>query len=79
MVIHAPLLPHGLTERGVPWYDEVAVAAGLDSALQGGLIDLLLVAGTGFVGLTTAPARSSSSCRLLTRGRRAHLRFGCNR
>lgn len=60
VVIHAPLLPHGLAERGVSWYDEVAVAAGLDRALQGGLIDLLLVDGppayaTGY-GLARYPA-----------------------
>jgi predicted O-methyltransferase YrrM len=60
VVIHAPLLPHGLAERSLPWYDERAVAAGLDSALQGGLIDLLLVDGppayaTGY-GLARYPA-----------------------
>jgi predicted O-methyltransferase YrrM len=44
-VIHAPLLPHGLAERGLYWYDATAVAAGLDAALRGDLIDLLLVDG----------------------------------
>ncbi len=45
VVIDAPLLPHALAERGVRWYDEAAVAAGLDAALRGDLIDLLLVDG----------------------------------
>jgi predicted O-methyltransferase YrrM len=45
VVIHAPLLDHALAERGMQWYDEAAVAAGLDAALRGGLIDLLLVDG----------------------------------
>ena len=45
VVIEAPLLPHALAERGVRWYDEAAVAAGLDAALRGDLIDLLLVDG----------------------------------
>jgi predicted O-methyltransferase YrrM len=45
VVIHAPLLDHALAERGMQWYDEAAVAAGLDAALRGGLIDFLLVDG----------------------------------
>ena len=45
VVIHAPLLPHALAEPGVHWYDDAAVAAGLDAALRGDLIDLLLVDG----------------------------------
>jgi hypothetical protein len=45
VVIHAPLLPHALAERGVHWYDPAAVAAGLDTALRGDLLDLLLVDG----------------------------------
>jgi predicted O-methyltransferase YrrM len=59
-VIHAPLLPHALAQRGVHWYDAAAVAAGLDAALRGELIDLLLVDGppayaTG-LGLARYPA-----------------------
>jgi len=45
VVIHAPLLDHSLAERGLQWYDEAAVVAGLDTALRGDLIDLLLVDG----------------------------------
>ena len=45
VVVHAPLLPHALAERGLQWYDDAVVAAGLDVALQGDLIDLLLVDG----------------------------------
>ena len=45
VVIHAPLLAHRLAEPGVPWYDDAAVAAGLDAVLRGDLIDLLLVDG----------------------------------
>jgi predicted O-methyltransferase YrrM len=45
VVIHAPLTPHAYAERGLLWYDDAAVTAGLDIALQGDLIDLLLVDG----------------------------------
>jgi predicted O-methyltransferase YrrM len=45
IVIHAPLLDHARAERGMQWYDQTAVAAGLDTALRGDLIDLLLVDG----------------------------------
>jgi len=43
VVIQAPLITHA--ERDVPWYDDAAVAEGLDAALGGDLIDLLLVDG----------------------------------
>jgi predicted O-methyltransferase YrrM len=45
VVIHAPLTSHALSERGVPWYDDAALTDGLNAALGGDLIDLLLVDG----------------------------------
>ncbi len=45
VVIHAPLLAHVLAEPDIPWYDDSAMAAGLDAVLRGDLIDLLLVDG----------------------------------
>jgi predicted O-methyltransferase YrrM len=45
VVVHAPLVPHAYAERGLRWYDDAAVTAGLDTALQGDPIDLLLVDG----------------------------------
>ncbi len=45
VVVHAPLLPHALAEGALAWYDETVVAAGLEVALQGDLIDLLVVDG----------------------------------
>ena len=45
VVIDAPLLPHPVADEGLVWYDEAAVGAGLDAALGGGLIDLLVVDG----------------------------------
>jgi len=44
-VLHAPLVPHGLSDGELLWYDEAAVTAGLDAALGGDLIDLLVVDG----------------------------------
>ena len=44
-VLHAPLVPHALAEADLLWYDEAAMAAGLDAALGGELIDLLVVDG----------------------------------
>jgi len=45
VVVHAPLLPHALAEGGLQWYDDTVVAAGLDAALRGDLVDLLVVDG----------------------------------
>jgi Methyltransferase domain len=45
VVIEAPLLPHPAADEGLEWYDEAAVGAGLDAALGGELIDLLVVDG----------------------------------
>jgi predicted O-methyltransferase YrrM len=59
-VIHAPLVPHHLAAADLLWYDDAAVAAGLDAMLRGDLVDLLVVDGPpAFVaghGLARAPA-----------------------
>ena len=44
-VVHAPLAPHPRAHGDLLWYDEAAVSAGLDEALAGDLIDLLVVDG----------------------------------
>jgi predicted O-methyltransferase YrrM len=44
-VVHAPLIPHRLAASNLLWYDEAAVAAGLDAMLRGDLVDLLVVDG----------------------------------
>ena len=44
-VIHAPLVPHPLALEDLLWYDEAAVAAGLEAGLRGDLADLLVVDG----------------------------------
>jgi predicted O-methyltransferase YrrM len=44
-VIHAPLAPHDVAAAHLLWYDDVAVAAGLDAMLRGDLVDLLVVDG----------------------------------
>lgn len=59
-VVHAPLVPHRFAAGDLRWYDEAAVAAGLDAALAGNRIDLLVVDGPpayvpGF-GLARYPA-----------------------
>jgi predicted O-methyltransferase YrrM len=59
-VLHAPLVPHAVAAGDLLWYDEAAVTAGLDTALGGDLIDLLVVDGPpafapGF-GLARYPA-----------------------
>jgi GNAT superfamily N-acetyltransferase len=59
-VIHAPLVDHPVAQDGLLWYDERPLATGLDEALDGGLIDLLVVDGPpafapGF-GLARYPA-----------------------
>jgi GNAT superfamily N-acetyltransferase len=59
-VIHAPLVDHHLAQDGLLWYDERALVTGLDQALDGELIDLLVVDGPpafapGF-GLARYPA-----------------------
>jgi predicted O-methyltransferase YrrM len=44
-VVHAPLRPHALAESGLCWYDQAALTYGLDTALRGEPIDLLVVDG----------------------------------
>jgi Methyltransferase domain len=44
-IVHAPLVPHPLAAADLLWYDEAAVAAGLDAMLRGDLVDLLVVDG----------------------------------
>jgi GNAT superfamily N-acetyltransferase len=44
-IIHAPLAEHALAQGGLSWYEEVAVSTGLDQALGGDRIDLLVVDG----------------------------------
>ena len=44
-VIHAPLVPHPLAAADLLWYDDAAMAAGLDVMLRGDLVDLLVVDG----------------------------------
>jgi predicted O-methyltransferase YrrM len=60
VVVHAPLTPHPHAERGLSWYDDDTVTAGLHSALRGDPIDLLLVDGppayTAGHGLARYPA-----------------------
>jgi ribosomal protein S18 acetylase RimI-like enzyme len=59
-VVHAPLVPHPLALDDLPWYDGAAVGAGLDGALGGESIDLLVVDGPPAyapgAGLTRYPA-----------------------
>jgi hypothetical protein len=45
VVIDATLRPHPAADEGLVWYDEAALGAGLDAALGGELIDLLVVDG----------------------------------
>jgi predicted O-methyltransferase YrrM len=44
-VLHAPLVPHRLAAADLLWYDEAALTAGLDAALGGDAVDLLVVDG----------------------------------
>jgi predicted O-methyltransferase YrrM len=44
-VVHAPLVPNPRAEPGLSWYDEPALTDGLQTALRGDPIDLLLVDG----------------------------------
>lgn len=44
-VVHAPLVPHPLAAPGLTWYDQTALDEGLDAALNGAAIELLLVDG----------------------------------
>ena len=44
-VVHAPLVPHPLALDDLPWYEGAAVIAGLDRALDGEPIELLVVDG----------------------------------
>lgn len=57
VVIDAPLVPHPDVDGGPEWYDQTAVAAGLDTALQGELIDLLVVDGPPAYGTGKGMAR----------------------
>ena len=45
VVVEAPLLEHPAADERLGWYDEAAVAAGLDMAFGGEPIDLLIVDG----------------------------------
>ncbi len=45
VVVEAPLLGHPAADERLGWYDEAAVAAGLDTAFGGEPIDLLIVDG----------------------------------
>ncbi len=44
-IVEAPLAAHPLAKTGLEWYDEPAMSSGLDRALGGGLIDLLVIDG----------------------------------
>lgn len=44
-VLHVPLAPHRHGQAGLPWYDDDRLQAGLDEALSGALVDLLVVDG----------------------------------
>ena len=44
-VLHVPLAPHPHGQAGLPWYDQEQLEAGLDAALDGGAVDILLVDG----------------------------------
>jgi GNAT superfamily N-acetyltransferase len=44
-VVDAPLTEHPLAQQGLEWYDETAMSSGLDRALGGDQIDLLVVDG----------------------------------
>ncbi len=45
VVIDAPLVPHPAADGGLAWYETAPVLDGLDVALRGELIDLLIVDG----------------------------------
>ena len=44
-VLHVPLAPHPHGPAGLPWYDDEPLQSGLDAALAGALVDLLVVDG----------------------------------
>jgi predicted O-methyltransferase YrrM len=44
-VLHVPLAPHRHGQDGLPWYDDDRLQAGLDAALGGEAVDLLVVDG----------------------------------
>ena len=44
-VLHVPLAPHPHGQAGLPWYDADLLADGLDAALAGEPVDLLVVDG----------------------------------
>jgi predicted O-methyltransferase YrrM len=44
-VLHVPLAPHPHGQAGLHWYDHDVLHAGLDAALAGDLVDLLVVDG----------------------------------
>jgi predicted O-methyltransferase YrrM len=44
-VLHVPLAPHRHGQAGLAWYDQDQLRAGLDAALDGGAVDLLVVDG----------------------------------
>ena len=44
-VLHVPLAPHPHGQAGLPWYDDELLTTGLDAALAGEPVDLLVVDG----------------------------------
>ena len=44
-VLHVPLAPHAHGQAGLPWYDDERLQSGLDAALTGAPVDLLVVDG----------------------------------
>ncbi len=67
-LVHAPLTPHPLAVAGLDWYDEDRLQAGLDEALAGEAVDLLVVDGppadTAARVLARFPALPALSSRL---------------
>jgi predicted O-methyltransferase YrrM len=67
-VLHVPLAPHRHGQAGRPWYDDDRLQAGLDEALSGQLVDLLVVDGppadTAEKALARYPALPALATRL---------------
>jgi hypothetical protein len=72
VVVDAPLCARSTGEAGPAWYDEAAVRAGLDAAMGGELVDLLVVDGPPAfavgLGLARHPALSVLWDRLASGG-----------
>jgi predicted O-methyltransferase YrrM len=45
VIVHVPLRPHPSAAAGLDWYDGTALAAGLDAAMHGDPVDLLIIDG----------------------------------